>query len=44
MTINFHKKTALNTFIRGYLPILKNNLLLKNPATLKDAIANVTNF
>lgn len=41
---NHHKKTALNTFIAGCPPILKNNLHLKKPATLEDAMAYVTEF
>ena len=42
--INHYNKTALSTFIAGCTGVLKNNMYLKNPATLEDAMAYVNEF
>ncbi|KAL1488305.1 hypothetical protein ABEB36_015254 [Hypothenemus hampei] len=39
--ISFHDKTALNTFIAGCTGTLKNNLHLKQPKSLEDAMGYV---
>lgn len=41
---NHYSKVALNTFIAGCSGTLKNNLHLKKPASLEDAIAYVVEF
>ncbi|KAL1493906.1 hypothetical protein ABEB36_009587 [Hypothenemus hampei] len=40
----FHDKTALNTFIAGCTGTLKNNLHLKQPKSLEDAMGYVMEF
>lgn len=41
---NHYSKVALNTFIAGCSGTLKNNMHLKKPASLEDAIAYVAEF
>lgn len=42
--ISYFDKTALNTFIAGCTGTLKNNMHIKTPKSLEDAIAYVTEF
>ncbi|XP_057658531.1 uncharacterized protein LOC130895322 [Diorhabda carinulata] len=42
--INHYDKTALSTFIAGCSGTLRNNLHLKNPASLEDAMAYLNEF
>lgn len=42
--IGYYEKTALNTFIAGCTGTLKNNMYLKKPTSLEDAMAFVNEF
>lgn len=42
--INHYDKTALNTFIAGCSGTLKNNMHLRKPSSLEDAMAYVNEF
>ncbi|XP_057666773.1 uncharacterized protein LOC130900279 [Diorhabda carinulata] len=42
--INQCEKTALNTFIAGYSGTIRNNMYLKKPSSLEDAMAYVYEF
>lgn len=42
--ISHYDKTALNTFIAGCSGTLKNNMYLRKPASLEDAMAYVNEF
>ena len=42
--INHYEKTALNTFIAGCTGNLRNNMYLKKPTSLEDAMSYVTEY
>lgn len=42
--ISYYEKTALNTFIAGCTGTLKNNMHIKKPVSLEDAMAYVSEF
>ena len=41
---NHYEKTALNTFIAGCIGNLRNNIYLKKPTSLEDAMSYVTEY